>query len=79
MVENMQSLTIAGNRKGSLFPQNIEEGYNVMKQMQQVLRRVFTGSRFKIHGPNLLIGIPEHRPIGQGRGTTVQHSPRKHS
>jgi len=40
MVEHMQTFIIATNRRGSFFPQDVEEGYNVMKGMQQVPRRV---------------------------------------
>ena len=40
MVEHMETFIIAANRRGSFFPQDVEEGYNVMKGMQQVLRRV---------------------------------------
>lgn len=36
MVEHMQHFIVA-NKRGSLFPQNVEEGYNAMKAMQQVL------------------------------------------
>ena len=41
MVEHMQTFIVAANRRGSFFPQNVEDGYNVMKEMQQVPCRVF--------------------------------------
>jgi hypothetical protein len=37
MVEHMQTFIVAANKRGSLFPRNVEEGYNAMKAMQQVL------------------------------------------
>jgi len=43
MVEYMQTFTIAANKQGGLFPQSVEEGYNVMKEMQQVPPRVSKG------------------------------------
>ena len=47
MVEHMQTFIVAANRRRSLFPQDVEQGYNVMKEIQQVLPRVFRGP-----GPN---------------------------
>ena len=43
MVEYMQTFMIAANKQGGHFPQSIEEGYNVMKGLQQVPPRVSKG------------------------------------
>jgi hypothetical protein len=48
MVEYMQAYVVPINRKGSLFPQSVEQGYNVMKEMQQVHRHVFGGSSLEV-------------------------------
>jgi len=37
-VEHMQTFIIATNRRGSFFPQDVEEGYNMMRGMQQAYR-----------------------------------------
>jgi len=63
MVEYMQTFVIAANKQGVPFPQNVEEGYNVMKEMQQVLHRVSKGLMFC---SDRATGIPEHRSNGQG-------------
>ena len=39
MVEHMQTFTIDANKQEGRFPQNAEECYNAMKEMQQVLAR----------------------------------------
>ena len=39
MVEHMQTFTIDANKHEGRFPQNAEECYNAMKEMQQVLAR----------------------------------------
>ena len=48
MVEYMQAFIVPTDRRGSLFPQDVEQGYNVMKEMQQVLRSVFGGSSLEV-------------------------------
>ena len=39
MVEHMQTFIIGADKQEGRFPRNAEEGYNAMKEMQQVLAR----------------------------------------
>ena len=48
MVNHMRTFIVTAKGKGSHFPQDVEEGYNVMREMQQVLLRVFERSRFGV-------------------------------
>ena len=42
LVEQMHTVIISTtNKQGGYFPQNAEDGYNAVKEMQQVLPRVF--------------------------------------
>ena len=44
MVEQMQNIIIStANKHEGYFPQNTEDGYNAIKEMQQVLPHVFRG------------------------------------
>ena len=39
------NVIITSNKQGGYFPQNPEDGYNAMKEMQQVLLHASRGSR----------------------------------
>lgn len=42
LVEQMHTVIVSTtNKQGGYFPQNAEDGYNVVKEMQQVLPHVF--------------------------------------
>lgn len=42
----MQTFIITANRQAGNFPQNVEEGYNMMKEMQQVGYHGFRSTGF---------------------------------